>query len=441
MALFQTGLLPASFRGVPFAVRRDDMQGGRRLAVHEYPGRDDPWAEDMGRRGRRWRFSAFLVTNDPVYAGGPIALQRALLLAALEAKGPGTLTHPTQGLLKVAVEGFTLSNALEAGSYCELELVFAEAGKQTFPSILVNTGSKVLTSANLAKLALAADFVRAFVLIDQTSATQDRLASTAAAWGDKVQASGADATAVMGLASRLSGSYGRFSEGANSGYATGFASPYAQDVTVADLVVEASNRRAAITDAADALDRTIAQLTVTTTLDDVAAAAQALVAALVAACADPADAIRLLADLLDFTFAGGEQTAVDRATGDLFRRSAVTAMAAAAVAFQPASYDEALRIRTLIVRLIDDQIDRAGDSGEDQTFNALCALRTDVVRDLNARGADLAPTRSFAFAAPLPDVVLANWIYRDPARADELVTQAAPIHPLFMPTAFRALAS
>jgi prophage DNA circulation protein len=441
MALFQNGLLPASFRGVPFAVRSSASQVGRRIALHQYPGRDDPWAEDMGRAARRWRFNGFLVTNDRVYAGGPVALQRLLLIAALEKKGPGTLTHPTLGLLTVVVESASVSDPLEAGTYSEIEIVFLEAGKQKYPSILVSTGAKLLSAAVLAKAAIAADFVRAFVLISQTSATQDRLASTGRAWGDKIQALGSDATAVMGLSSRLVGSYGRFSEGANSGYAAGFASPYAKDVTIADLVVEASNQRAAIADAAAAFDRTIAQLTVTTTLDDVASAAQALVASLVAACANPADAIRLLGEQLAFVFAGGEQTAVDRATGDLFRRTAVAAMAQVAVGFQPASHDQALAIRNQIVRLIDDQVDHAGDTGEDETFNALRTLRTEVVRDLNARGADLSPTRDFTFATPLPAVVLATRLYRDPARGDELVTQAVPVHPLFMPTAFRALAS
>ena len=95
MALLADGLLPASFRGVPFAVQASDAGIGRRIALHQYPGRDDPWAEDIGRQARRWRFRGFIVDSDVVFAGGPIQLQRTLLIAAFEAKGSGLLTHPT----------------------------------------------------------------------------------------------------------------------------------------------------------------------------------------------------------------------------------------------------------------------------------------------------------------------------------------------------------
>lgn len=441
MALLQNGLLPATFRGVPFAVRASSGQYGRRVALHQYPGRDDPWAEDLGRAARRWRFTGFLVTGDKVYAGGPVALQRALLIAACEAKGSGTLTHPTLGLLTVAVESCTVTDPLEAGTYSELEIVFVEAGKQKFPQILVSSGSKLLSAANLAKIAVAANFVRAIVLVAQNSSNQARLASSGRGWAGKVLGLAGDATAVVGLASRLTGSYGRFSEGANSGYAAGFASPYAKDVTIGDLIADASAQRAAVIEAAAAFEAVIAALTVTTTYSDVAASAQALVATLLAACANPADAIRLLSDLLAFTAVGGETTTVDLVVGDLFRRAAATAMAQAAASYQPASYDEAVSIRTLIVALIDAQIDHAGDTGEDDTFNALRALRTQLVRDLNERGANLAPTRAFTMPGPLPALVLATRLYRDPARADELVTETAPVHPLFMPASFRALAA
>lgn len=441
MALLKDGLLPASFRGVPFAVRTSSAAYGRRLALHQYPGRDDPWAEDLGRSARRWRFSGFLVTGDAVYAGGPVALQRTLLIAVLEAKGSGTLTHPTLGLLTVAVESAQVTDPLEAGSYCELELTFVEAGKQKFPQALVSSGSKLLSAANLAKIAVAADFVRAIALVAKTASSQDRLATTGHQWGGQVRALAADATAVVGLTSRLVGPFGRFSAGANRGYTSGYANPYAKDVTVADLIRDASAQRSAVDDAAQALDDTIAAVTVTTGIDDVATAAQALVDALVAACANPADAIRLLATLLDFAYPGGEQTAIDVALGNLFRRSAVAAMALVAGSFQPASYDQAVEIRTAVVALIDGQIDRAGDTGEDETFNALRSVRVLVVRDFNERGADLAPTQAFTLPGPLPALALAARLYRDPSRADQLVTETVPIHPLFMPHAFRALAA
>jgi prophage DNA circulation protein len=77
----------------------------------------------------------------------------------------------------------------------------------------------------------------------------------------------------------------------------------------------------------------------------------------------------------------------------------------------------------------------------DATYNALRDLRGSVVRDLNTRGAQLPPIKTFAFSASLPSLTLANRMYRDSSRADELVVQADPIHPAFFPQEFSALAA
>jgi prophage DNA circulation protein len=124
----------------------------------------------------------------------------------------------------------------------------------------------------------------------------------------------------------------------------------------------------------------------------------------------------------------------------LVRRAAIVAIARASAAYQPSSYDDAVRVRTQACELLDQEIDAAGDAGEDATYGALRALRRAVVADLTARGASLAPIAVFAFNAQLPDLVLAQRLYADVTRADGLVRQAAPQHPSFMPLSFRALA-
>jgi prophage DNA circulation protein len=182
---------------------------------------------------------------------------------------------------------------------------------------------------------------------------------------------------------------------------------------------------------------------------DFVASAQALAAAVLAATVDPADGIRLLSELANFT--SDQPTASDAiglamfdmqdAAGDLFRRAAVVALARASAAYQPSSYDDAANVRTAVTALLDAEITIAGDQGEDASYNALRSLRTAVIEDLTTRGGSLAPISSFSLRAPLPALMLANVLYRDPARSDELVTQVDPIHPAFMPTQFRALSS
>jgi prophage DNA circulation protein len=83
----------------------------------------------------------------------------------------------------------------------------------------------------------------------------------------------------------------------------------------------------------------------------------------------------------------------------------------------------------------------AGDQGEDETYEALSTLRAAVVADLNKRGAGLSSIKTFNLPSTLPSLALATRLYRDPTRSDELVAQANPVHPAFMPTTFKALAN
>ena len=51
----------ASFRGVPFRTTDSDTGVGRRNEVHEYPMRDLPYADDLGRRAREFQVNGYVV--------------------------------------------------------------------------------------------------------------------------------------------------------------------------------------------------------------------------------------------------------------------------------------------------------------------------------------------------------------------------------------------
>ena len=69
-------LSPASFRGAQFAVTNSETSGGRRIVVHQYPGRNTPWAEDMGRGVRRFRLTGFILNGDMLLGGATIGVPR-----------------------------------------------------------------------------------------------------------------------------------------------------------------------------------------------------------------------------------------------------------------------------------------------------------------------------------------------------------------------------
>ncbi|HAW1868790.1 TPA: baseplate protein [Escherichia coli] len=91
-------LQDASFRGVPFKVEEESAGTGRRVETHEYPNRDKPYTEDLGKITFRPSITAYVVGDDCFD-------QRDRLIDALNKPGPGTLVHPTYGELKVCVDG------------------------------------------------------------------------------------------------------------------------------------------------------------------------------------------------------------------------------------------------------------------------------------------------------------------------------------------------
>lgn len=437
MPLFASNLLPASFRGAPFGVVSDAVGGGRRVALHQYPGRDDPWAEDMGREARRFSFRGFIVDGDVVFAGGPIQLQRAQLLAALEAKGASLLIHPTLGALTVSVVRFSLGQDLGAGKFSSVDIEFVEAGQQLFPSILAATGVLGATATLIANL--ATDAVRGIAIASAAGGTRRQLSATSSAWSDQVVALGADATALHSFAAQLPGAYGRFASGGNTGVDGTVASALSDTTTIADLAAIAAAARAAINAARASLGTTIATATLANA-GSIADAATALVAALTAACADPADAVRLLLALIAYTPARAGSV-IGRAFGRLMRRSAAAALVTAVGSYQPISADDAAAMIALVGPALDALATDAADAGDDVSYKALRGARGAVVQDLRSRGGTLARVREFMTGAPLPALALAQRFYRDPDRADQLLTQAQPAHPLFMPVVFQALAA
>jgi prophage DNA circulation protein len=178
-----------------------------------------------------------------------------------------------------------------------------------------------------------------------------------------------------------------------------------------------------------------------------ASAAQALAASLLAATTDPSDSVRMLATLANFapnapvpaSAVGTSMQIMQAGCGDLFRRAALIALARASASYQPSSFDDAVAIRNQLYALLDAEILIAGNQGEDGTFNAFRAVRAAVVQDLTTRAADLSMLATVKSNSSVPAPVLAQRLYRDSTRADELVVQCDPPHPAFMPITFKAL--
>ena len=240
----------------------------------------------------------------------------------------------------------------------------------------------------------------------------------------------------------MSGPYGRYPSGAITGFAASSSSPYSADTTTEQLVAVASAQRVAIAGAATSVAAASAALSDAVSVATLSAAIATLIDCILAACADPSDAVRLLIGLINIPPAlAASSSSIGSGIILPFQRTAVAALAKACAQYQPSSYTDAADLLSMVAAPIDQVATAAADAGDDASFDALDSLLVSLVTDLTSRGAELAPVRTFSFPTSLPDVVLAQRLYRDPSRAVELVQEANPIHPLFMLSSFQALAS
>ena len=134
---WRDNLRPASFRGVPFFVEDSRTVIGRRVVLHEYPLRDKPYAEDLGKKARVMRFTAFVI-------GADYMDKRDALIEALELEGAGELIHPYYGSKTVtATEDIEITESHEFGGMARFALSFVEAGEQIFPDQSTDVDAKL----------------------------------------------------------------------------------------------------------------------------------------------------------------------------------------------------------------------------------------------------------------------------------------------------------
>jgi prophage DNA circulation protein len=467
-------LRPASFRGVPFGVFESQIQFGRRVAVHEYPYRDTVWVEDLGRLGKRIAFAAFIV-------GGDCIEQRDRLIKACEdpaAAEGGELVHPTLGRIKVSLlDPVTCVERWDRGRMFEIGFSFLEQGERKFPTSAVSTGDAVEAAAGGAQAAAKKSFLQnAAGALKSGIATALQAYGKVQGWVRTAEKLAADATSLYHFVQSLGGDFGRlFGHGTvrSSGKAVSVGSLIAQGAvaranvaTTGAAWIAATARLQEVSvssgplsglPAADLLSPVSSNATAV--IAAFADATYAMPAAIAAAAPTPADGLRLVSQLRGAAILPRQasalvpanppgavpsalqaEQAVQGSVAALLRRASAVEMVRIAGQYQPTSRADAQAVQALVLEPLDEEISLAGELGDDEVFNALRTLRTAIVQDLAARSVNLAATVTVEVPAALPAPVLAQRLYRDATRADELVAAAEPIHPAFMPRAFNALA-
>lgn len=391
---WKTRYQQASFRGVPFAVIRHETQLGQQTVIHEYPQRDTPWTEDMGRRARRYQVRAIVIGPDYDQA-------RDRLVAAFEAPGAGVLIHPAYGRVIAKLDSpVTLSeNPAREGGKAEISATFVEAGENITPGTETDTASLVESAAEAARAAALDDFLGTFdieglpdfSIVGATDTVNSII--TIIQTPARILSTGiAIAGGFTQLAKRLIGSAQRL-----------VSLPSALGGALAGLVGELGGLFPG-----NSTSGTSALLNAASTVSGAQLP-----------WIDPVTPQR--------------QQELDNRTAiiDLVERTAVAEAAQAQTQTDYKNTDEAEAIRDGLVEAI-DKITDAPETPE-AIYRAFVALRSAVVRDITERALDLPHLRTVTLPETLPAVVVAHRLLGDATRADEIVSRNRLPHPGFVP--------
>lgn len=151
-------LRPASFRGVPFSVRSDEVTTGRRVHAEAVGGVRLPSVQDLGEMTDAAQRHVWFVVGDD-YAAARDALIRAVRLA-----GPGELVDPYHGRILVQIGAVTVTHGVDSGGgYCEFGVeAWLASDEATARTASRTTAAGLVTSTTAAATSAQADASTAY---------------------------------------------------------------------------------------------------------------------------------------------------------------------------------------------------------------------------------------------------------------------------------------
>jgi prophage DNA circulation protein len=153
-------LLPASFDGNLFHVESGSMEGGRRTVTHEFPKKDLPYSEDMGKKATEFTVRAYIIqyikdTGSPLFQRD-YTYARNVLQSRLDTGGAGVLQLPMMRPMTVVCTRYRMTEEEKAGGYVTFDMSFVELGVPPFNPIPSATANLLSTSEALKQQVIAA---------------------------------------------------------------------------------------------------------------------------------------------------------------------------------------------------------------------------------------------------------------------------------------------
>ena len=138
---WRDAVLQASFRGISFLIPQTSVPVGMKGPLHEFPQRDTPFFEQMGKQAQVHKMTAWVVGDDCFE-------RRDKLIEALQTPGAGELVHPWLGRLQVKVGECEMGHERTQGGMVTFELTFYPDLPLKSPAAKVNTQQQLVKSSN-----------------------------------------------------------------------------------------------------------------------------------------------------------------------------------------------------------------------------------------------------------------------------------------------------
>lgn len=106
--------------------------------------------------------------------------------------------------------------------------------------------------------------------------------------------------------------------------------------------------------------------------------------------------------------------------------------------YSPRSHDDAVLVMRKARTVTETVLLLLADRTDDDSYDALNAQYTQFVTHWQTNYLSQQDVMKVTSRSPQPSLALANRLYQDASRADELVQAVSPVHPAFMPLSFTA---
>lgn len=187
----------AKFRDIEFFVSESEAEFGRRIVKHEYPNKNVPGSEDLGRKARSFTVEAYLV-------GENIDAEKVSLIEAIEADGPGILIHPYYGKRTVNCTSGRVRERSTEKYFVSFTLSFEEAGEFEYPRAADDTTFQLTAAANAVGAAGVADFASKFTLKGKPQFMVDSAVAKINGLSDKLESLTGNASSLYRASAELS---------------------------------------------------------------------------------------------------------------------------------------------------------------------------------------------------------------------------------------------